>query len=347
MSNFGHGSANDPFSTEQTDPRFLSHFPAEPFSQLLPGLQVVESDMLLDMDDPSKWIAASETQWVGKLAPKSRFMFARVMPPEGFRLMGEHDNLVVAGDLFWDGAEWAEFDNQYDKEQAVKFAAKKSRGPAWIAKQESVSFQIPLPPRSRILWSSDRLRAGDKMACRGDQRWHPISDSLIGKNVQPPSDSNSFVRFIRSQSPEANNWYVHPELGSHENFGSADKPFDSLANARIAIETSAKNHGIAPQGIIWDHLGQPLFAYDPPPPRVEPIDLEPVEDMPENHFGELPRVVTAELMPPVRYNQVPRPAKQTTKVATDIRKAMTKLREAENALSAAHLVLQKALDLIE
>jgi hypothetical protein len=77
-------------------------------------------------------------------------------------------------------------------------------------------------------------------------------------------------RYCRPNHPQSQTWYVdlREGKGSKDTFGGADSPFDSLENARKAIEQSMEELDRDPFGVIMEVRGIPLFAYDLPEPAL-------------------------------------------------------------------------------
>lgn len=124
-----------------------------------------------------------------------------------------------------------------------------------------------IPTRHRALSPGEQLRRGDKVFHFDDNRWIKVGEELRGTTV-PENTESGGNRYCRPIHPLAQDWYVDLREGKGEPaaIGGPCDPFDTLENARETIEKRAKEMDRGPFGIIRDHRGSPLFAYDPPEP---------------------------------------------------------------------------------
>lgn len=103
---------------------------------------------------------------------------------------------------------------------------------------------LPFPAHHRELWPGEKLREGDKFIRPGMRKWEEISSTQIGQLVEELDEEN-LTRFCRPIHPRSQNLYVdlRPNKGRADATGSRVDPFDSIANARRAIEALAAQNG--------------------------------------------------------------------------------------------------------
>lgn len=329
----------DAFDVGSVDKRFIANPAPEPFGQLLPGQQIQHGDIMLDLSEKDKgwqWVQGS---WIGMEAPKTNIVFARLTPPEGMRMLGDDDQEVIAGDRFWDGMQWVEFERRMSINEAGVIAGELTGGSIFIAKQGARPFQITVPAHHRLMWIGDVVRRGDKLSLQGDTRWSRVDDSLKGSPVPAPSEANQFIRYIRPVSMQASNWYVDSEKGKPVANGGPEDPFDNLENAQNIIEATFKQAGRSPQGVIWDSAGKPLLCYDPPEPAAhEEVGARP-QAPPEFVYEETEEIkpVAEGVVTPVVVEE-PAPSQERALLA-----ALAALCDAEEAIEKARAAVKKCL----
>lgn len=132
---------------------------------------------------------------------------------------------------------------------------------------QEIRPEIPIPPRHRPLARGESIRRGDKVFHFEDNRWIKVGEELRGTTV-PEKPESGRNHYCRPTHPLAQDWYVDRRegQGSKNALGGPCSPFDTLENAREAIEKRAEEMDRQPFGMIRDHRGSPLFAYDPPEP---------------------------------------------------------------------------------
>lgn len=264
----------DNWLLEEISPALLLCTPGEPYTLLPPAVLIQAGDIRLDLEvEGSVWepIQLGED---GLYTPRGGVAYARVEPPEMYRLAGG-GHVVGWGDLYWDGAglgQWQDVSaggvgtGLFGLEAGEVCARAAGEGrQLFVATPDGALADHrvkPVPGRHRPLFVGEKVRRGDRILVRGLRDWQEVGEGLRGWIVAAGNEQNGWVRYCRPVAAEAQAWYVgEGREGDGQALGSAVDPFPSVEVAQARLEELEN-----PQGIVWSLGGQPLVVYDLPEP---------------------------------------------------------------------------------
>lgn len=291
----------------------------EGFSLLMPGLPLQQGDI------GCAWQGAGFTPWKritreqeGQPKGPHEELYARIWPPEGYTLVPGFECSVTAREHLRD--EW--FILRIDKSGTSLFqptALERSLLPSQVAPtlaqgswyytvQAIPVTQETTPGEWRTLGEHESIRASDRLPREG--RGTPLAarefiGAIIGLTVEHARHRYpTIVTVERAIGSGWQQWYVHELPGTAgrkaKAVGSKVDPFLSLQSAVQTIAKTFRRADKSIHGVIVDHVGRVLKAYDLPEeaePEAAPAFThisEPLPDpIPSDGPSEGPRRVNA------------------------------------------------------
>lgn len=267
---------SDPFRTQGLDPNILAVPPDDPYTLLPPEHKIQAGDIKRVVGENQVWAPVEESE-IGHAVPKSGIAYARVTPPEFYKLLGRSEN-VGASDVCWTDTslDWVPVPEEWIDAVSgtVIENCRQQNYRCFIATLSDPDNHRmkPIPAHHRVIYPGEKLRRGDKYINQGRIEWTELSERFSGEAAEPQNEQNGFIRYCRPIHHQSQTWYIDAQAGTDTKttMGSFENPFKTLAKAQEIIEAAAQKVGRSPFGMICSREGVPMMFYDlpEPPPRA-------------------------------------------------------------------------------